>query len=432
MFLVMVLIACEKFLDTKPNDSLSTIETIEDLTRLLNNTDVMNSAFPVLQEGGTDNVYVLPQAWASLTNIPAKNFYIWNDDIFGDSDFNEWSCLYEMIYYANVVLERLPNVAGDLRQKDLLKGRALFFRAFAHYEVAQIFAQVYDPLIDNSTVIGIPIRTTADVSAKIAWSDLEETYAYIINDIVEATELIPALSEHKTDPSKQAAFALLARVYLSMSDYESAKDFASRALAIQDDLLDYKELDLSANYPVAMGNKEVIFHTATFGRPILNLANGRVDMELYRKYADNDYRKQVFFRDREGTYSFRGSYTGSSVLFSGLTTAELYLILSECEARLGNVVESLEFINSLLKKRFDDSFTSIDTQNTDSLLTIILEERRKELVFRGLRWMDLKRLNLEFRFQKIITRELFGETYILRPQSEKYVVPAPRLVYEVD
>src|SRR5690606_16615145 len=145
MFLVMVLIACEKFLDTKPNDSLSTIETIEDLTRLLNNTDVMNSAFPVLQEGGTDNVYVLPQAWASLTNIPAKNFYIWNDDIFGDSDFNEWSCLYEMIYYANVVLERLPNVAGDLRQKDLLKGRALFFRAFAHYEVAQIFAQVYDP-----------------------------------------------------------------------------------------------------------------------------------------------------------------------------------------------------------------------------------------------------------------------------------------------
>src|SRR5690606_17026738 len=124
--------------------------------------------------------------------------------------------------------------------------------------------------------------------------------------------------------------------------------------------------------------------------------------------------------------------TGSSVLFSGLTTAELYLVLSECEVRLGNVIESLSYINPLLEKRFDGSFTSIDTPDAESLLVIILEERRKELVFRGLRWMDLKRLNLDFRFQKAITRELFGNTYVLLPQSEKYVVPAPRLVYQVD
>lgn len=430
--LMMALMACEKFLDTKPNDSLSTIEKIEDLTKLLSNTDVMNSAFPVLQEGGTDNVYVLPEAWASLTNIAAKNFYVWNDDIFNDSDNNEWSRLYEMIYYANVVLERLPDVDGDFHQKNMLKGKALFFRAFAHYEVAQIFAPIYDPVVDNSMVSGIPIRTTADVSAKIEWSNLEEVYAQIKRDVVEALEFLSELPEYKTDPSKLAAFALLARINLAMSDYESAKKFAFEAMTIHGDLLDYSELDLAANYPIAIGNTEVVFHTATFGRPILNLANGRIDMDLYRKYEDNDYRKQIFFNDRGGTFSFRGSYTGSSVLFSGLTTAELYLILSECEVRLGNIEESLRYINLLLKKRYDGSFTPIDEQDADSLLVMILEERRKELVFRGLRWMDLKRLNLDSRFQKTITRELFGHTYVLAPQSEKYVVPAPRLVYEVD
>jgi len=57
-------------------------------------------------------------------------------------------------------------------------------------------------------------------------------------------------------------------------------------------------------------------------------------------------------------------------------------------------------------------------------MTIILRERRKELIFRGLRWTDLKRLNKE-EAGIILTRLFNGNTRQLLPKSNHYVLPIP-------
>jgi len=57
----------------------------------------------------------------------------------------------------------------------------------------------------------------------------------------------------------------------------------------------------------------------------------------------------------------------------------------------------------------------------------ILAERRKELVMRGTRWSDLRRLNKEARFQKTIQRtSADGQVYVLQPNSNLYTWQIPQ------
>ncbi len=62
----------------------------------------------------------------------------------------------------------------------------------------------------------------------------------------------------------------------------------------------------------------------------------------------------------------------------------------------------------------------------------ILEERRKELPFTGqLRWEDLRRLNKDQRFAKILVRTIAGNEYQLLPNSKRYVFPIPDIEIEL-
>jgi len=245
-----------------------------------------------------------------------------------------------------------------------------------------------------------------------------------------AATLLSVNSPYKTTPTRQAAYGLLARIYLSMEDYEKALSYADSCLSYSNSLLDYKTLVMGSatSFPIPRFNNEVIFHATTYGRQVMNITNGRIDNDLYNSYAANDIRKNAFFRSRSGTYSFRGSYDGSSSLFAGISTNEIYLIKAESEARAGKRTDALETINKLLKNRYNNTFTPFSSDDDETVLRFILDERRKELIYRGLRWSDLRRLNKDSRFAKPITRNIDGTIYILEPNSPKYVLPIPNSV----
>ncbi|MNT81080.1 SusD family protein [compost metagenome] len=89
-------------------------------------------------------------------------------------------------------------------------------------------------------------------------------------------------------------------------------------------------------------------------------------------------------------------------------------------------------INTLLRSRWDKNltYTNVAVTNPDVLLPLILQERRKELVFRGRRWSDLKRLNQDRRFQKTLIRKIKGVEYQLLPNSLLYAYRLPEIVIE--
>ena len=71
------------------------------------------------------------------------------------------------------------------------------------------------------------------------------------------------------------------------------------------------------------------------------------------------------------------------------------------------------------------TYVDITERDPEKLLQLILDERRRECMFKSLRWFDLKRLNKDPRFAKTVTHKFFGEVYTLEPESPHYVLPFP-------
>ncbi|MDR2284858.1 MAG: RagB/SusD family nutrient uptake outer membrane protein, partial [Sphingobacterium sp.] len=193
----------------------------------------------------------------------------------------------------------------------------------------------------------------------------------------------------------------------------------------------------NATLPFKILNEETIFHAVSLGLASLNPSRAIIDNGLYSSYQVNDYRKKLFFNKRtDDSYSFKGSYTGFNVqnTFVGLTVPELYLTLAECYARLGKLTESQEALNKLLTKRYKSNFVLPSFGSKEVLLDYVLLERRKEMLLRGVRWSDLRRLNQEPRYARVLERlEVVGSDtvkHVLSIGDKRYTYLIPREVIE--
>ena len=434
---VGLLSACSKssFLDKKPNTDFIIPTTLPDFQALLDNDAVMGKT-SALGELSADNLYLRDTFWQGL-DAKEHNAYIWAPgDIFdGQGQQEDWDIPYEQVFYANVVLDGLDQVKADstnVQDWNAIKGAALFMRAFAFYNLAQLFAPVYDNL-SAATDLGIPLRLSSDVHAISTRATVRQTYKQILDDLRMADNLLPAALPltNRNRPSKPAAFALQARVHLSMRSYDSAGIYANKSLQLYSTLINYDTVSIS-NLPFAATNSETLYQSGfltSAEQIIVAVFYPRcvVDSTLYASYDFADLRKQIFYRVNGSGYpNIRGSYNGSLYPFSGLATDEVYLMRAECRARGGDITGALSDLNTLLQKRWKSTvpFIPITAGSAAEALNTILVERRKELAFRGLRWTDLRRLNKENANIKL-TRLLFGQTYSLSPNSLLYVLPIP-------
>lgn len=144
-----------------------------------------------------------------------------------------------------------------------------------------------------------------------------------------------------------------------------------------------------------------------------------VSLDDYKRYNNNDLRKTAFFvKNASGNWNFRGTYTDNLNHFGGLAVDELYLIKTEYLARKGNTTAALQALNILLEKRWKKrTFQPFLTQTADEALTLILAERKKELLFRSTRSTDLRRLNLESRYAVTLSRTINNQQFTLPPND---------------
>ncbi|WP_257670785.1 RagB/SusD family nutrient uptake outer membrane protein [Parapedobacter tibetensis] len=430
--------SCERYLDAKPNAKLTTPSSLQDLQYMLDDySNINNVGYPATSEVLSDNYYLSDQDWTSLSNLYDRNNYLWIAD---DTDASAYTRPYMVVYIANVVLEQLPNIpyqSAETSQFNQIKGSALFLRAALHYAVAQLYGQPYDA--NNEQVgAGIALRYTADYKDPVVRSSVKETYASMISDLKEAARLLPVVPLVKSRPSKPAAFGWLARAYLAMNDFENAGAYADSCLQLYDSLMDFNALDASANAPISRFNEEVIFHARGTVNAALHPSRAKIDTNLYQSYADDDLRKIVYFKENaDGSHAFKGDYDGSGVstgyVFGGIATDEIYLVRAEAQARSGNTEAAMEDLNVLLASRFDHgAFVPLTATDAEEALALILGERRKELLFRGTRWTDLRRLRNDPRFFTAPKRTMDGNGYELPAESPRFTLLIPHDVITIN
>lgn len=425
--------SCDTFLDKKPDIKLVVPKTIEDTELLLNDYGTLNTYYPTWGEIGVDDYFLTQDVWQGITNYEQRMAYIWADEPYTNTI--QWQRPYKVVYISNQVLDILKGLDETDGRYKRIYGGAHFYRAFALHQLTEIYSPAYT-VSTAAHELGIPLRLSPDIDQKSVRPSLEDTYKQIISDFKNAIANLPIVETTKGRPHRASAYGALARVFLDMGDFNQAYIYADSCLQLSPELLDFHSLALNANYPMLRFNVEVLFPALAITTNPLGATTALVDTILISAYSDDDLRKRAFFKaniEPEGTHYFKGSYDQSNTLFFGITTSEIYLVKSEAAARIGKFEEAHKALNTLLKSRWnkDALFIPVSDSNEDGLLRKILTERRKELVFRGRRWSDLKRLNLDPRFQTTLKRTIGDQTYTLPPNDLRYAYRIPETVIEL-
>ena len=133
-----------------------------------------------------------------------------------------WNDFYQQIYDANVILNRIDNIEFMSEdQRNIKKGEAKFFRAFAYRGLVTMYGGV--PLVLEET--DSPKRDFVRASAVEVW-------AQIIEDLTDAAQFLPGADEVEQDGriAKGAAFHLLSEAYIVIKDYPKAITAASEVI----------------------------------------------------------------------------------------------------------------------------------------------------------------------------------------------------------
>ncbi len=432
---IVLILSCNKFLDEKADKSLNTPSTINDAQALLDDGQRMNETVtPGYGENAADDYFLPATTYAGLTKSN-QQFYLWDSTFVQPQGTNDWSKSYLPIYNSNLALEilnkQIPNATNIMVWKNAM-GSALFFRSFFMFKLLQDYAKAYD-ISTAGKDPGIVLRLSSDFNIPSVRSSVEDCYRQIIIDAQSSSAYLPELPQHVYRPSKAAAFGLLAQIYLSMHSYDSSARYADSCLTIKKELMDLNgdgdiNGSLSANMPFKTFNKEILFYTEMY--KIISLATplrGRIDTTLYNSYSSSDLRKTAYFKVTNGYPQFKGFYASSSnTFFTGIAVDEIMLIAAESNLRIGKTEKAIDFLNTFLSHRINkNAFVPIKDVSGLHLMDTVLNERRKELLMRGVRWAEIKRLNKEG-YKIIPTRIVDGKKYILPPNSPYYALPIPK------
>ncbi|MCY4561040.1 MAG: RagB/SusD family nutrient uptake outer membrane protein [Flavobacteriaceae bacterium] len=139
-----------------------------------------------------------------------------------------WRQLYQSIANANAIIGNLGN-AKNIPQERLgeLEGQSKFIRAFNFFFLVRWFGEVQLTSFENQ----------GDIE-NLPQSSVKEIYTAIIADLQDAEAKLPYTFEDRGRPTKGAAKALLAKVYLTMagwpvgetSYYTDARDKAKEVM----------------------------------------------------------------------------------------------------------------------------------------------------------------------------------------------------------
>jgi hypothetical protein len=439
-FIAAALSGCKKdFLDKAPLGSVNTAnfyKTAEDAVAAVNaayqplqraklynfriwTTDIMAGNSLVGAGGGTDGIETQDEANFVTTTANAGVLDIYRGPAPG-------------ILQCNIVLQKVPDISMDATLKSRIIGEAKFLRALYYFNLVRLFGDV--PLITKPQQVGDDLKLKRNPKA--------EVYQLIIQDLTDAMGALPPASSYSGADigraSKGAAIGLLAKVYLTLGDYQKTADLCQQVTALgyalntnyADNFSATKKNTVESLFEVQFSGATTYgffddFNqaswTSTFTGPrnsdFVGGAYGwdQPTQEFVNSYEAGDLRKDItvlypgcpafdgkpYLASYSGTgfnlrkflvpKSISPDYNTNPEDFPVLRYADVLLMQAEALNELGRTAEAEAPLNQVRKRAGLGNITS--GMSKDNFRNAVLHERRMELAFEGQRWFDLIRIN---------------------------------------
>lgn len=426
--------------DFAPSDAITT-EVLTSSTEGL--TNAVNGAYSLFKDhvafnGTQDDNNMYLRQYFQLSDFASDDIVcgqVTEDPLFYSFSLNHsptqtnvryfWYISYKIINDCNTVIEAAGKDSSSLdATRQQLVGECYFLRALCNFNLVRLFAMPYS---QDKSAAGIILRNSTTDAAQKARSTVEEVYAQIVADAQKAAGLMDQ-QRGVQYASKEAAWALLSRVYLYMEDNTDAADYATKvinsgrfSLATADaypSLFANASASSEAIFCIAFTSKEDYGKFGSIASMIYSDGNSGWGEE----YASESIRKLmsphpedvrwkyiVPLKDGDGNiekkngieiyyiskFSFQdGSPTLSSpVLFR---IAEMYLNRAEANAKLGNTKDALDDVDAIRKNRgLEGSLYNGTVPPGSTALNVVLNERRIELAFEGQRTYDVYRNKMD-------------------------------------
>jgi len=322
-----------------------------------------------------------------------------------DYETSLWTNIYQGINSLNMLInaefEPPSGVAATFTQ---VKGEAYALRALAYFDLVKMYAQHYT-FSSGGAHPGVPLVLESDVTNLPARSTVGEVYAQIISDFNTGIGMMGSPRNGAYFMTKDAAQALLSRVYLYMGDYSNAASMADAVIN-------------SGRYSLVKGAAYVNqFATGASSEAIFEIINNDTDNPgsdslggMYRASGYGDYlpakdllnlidpadiRWEMYLTDSNLTGIYgdhrvnKWPTTTNTDNIPVIRLSELYLTRAEARARLGQNAAAQADLN-LIRQRGLETAPDVTLTGQD-LIDEILIERRIELANEGHSIHDLMR-----------------------------------------
>ncbi len=443
MLMAFVLTGCDNYIDVMPKGQRIPT-TLADYEALLRDEYSANFIYSTQDQYLINDRFIGQNNCRNVDNLNTAN-YMWKEDRdrteLNASTEGVFDNGYGIIGICNTIIEEVPSATQATQaEKDEVMAYAYAIRAFILFHIVNYYADAYTP-DKAATTPGIPLIYSGALGAPWHQGTVKEVYDQIISDFSTAIELgIPETSMTVIHPSRAAVEAGLARVYLSMRDYDAALTHAEAALSRNDRLFDWlsyynenlSRIENPDDYtritsPMAHTSVENLWFCSGNGNPNFPSSDIDISEERASRFEEGDMKFLVRFKKYQSatdTY-YRGMLTGYYNL-AGIATPEVYLIKAECQARKGQISDAMTTLDKVRASRIHpDCFQSSTASTEAQAIELIRRTKDNEMINTLIPFLDQKRYNAEGTYARTLTKEFDGKTYTLRPDSHLWTMVFP-------
>lgn len=435
-------VSCSKYLEQAP-DQRAVLDSPEKVSELLTSA-YPKASYYAFAEAMSDNSADKGPG-QGITTFINLDPWIFSDVRSRSQDTPDyfWYQSYAAIAAANRALTYISTVS-DPERYESQRGEALIARAYAHFMLVVFFSKSYDPYTAD-TDPGIPYVTVPEEEMLIKYERKTVAYTYdmIERDLVEGLPLLDD-SRYKSAKyhfTKSAAHAFAARFYLFKKAYDQVIKHTNQVFEGADiqgmlrpnnsaAFLNMEYFESQAEYTKAENPANILLVEAIsnwggsypgfrfgltsellaelFFRP--NVTGGKFSYLIYGQESSYNIPK---FRTHFVRSGLNANYGLSYNMVPLFTAEEVLMNRAEAYAMQGNYESAISDLNSFASKKifysqnypvYDPELHKINStklinfyQDPDlknCLVNAVLDFKRREFLFEGMRYLDILRHNL--------------------------------------